>query len=716
VWLVIAGVATGGREGGMRYWWVVILAVFGGVVGVAPVFFGQNSALSLWSPAVAAAVGAAAGAIIDFVRRSGEAAEHRRSDLMNAVLDGCLTGGSGRRRRLIRVAEADPIVLGVHPSISLDSESSCLDVDVRDLPAYVSRDVDARVRAAVARGGFVLLVGDSTAGKSRTGYEAVRALRADHTILVPATRFAVPGAVQWALEHPRSVLWLDDLEKFFGTGGGLSWQHAAVLSRSGGGLLTLATMRAEERAQLLAGSSDNPLDGAMVDQARAVLRLADTIRLERRFSAEERWRATTPAKRDRRIAAALAHTDRYGLAEYLSAGPLVWEKWQDGWAPGQHPRGAALVAAAVDCRRAGFTGHVSREMLARLHESYLDARGGSRLDPEPLDVALNWTTTRVQATAALLHGDEETGYEVFDYLLDGVQRRLARSDRIPDAVLWIMLDYADLAAAVTIASLGLFYGRYKLADAAVVTASRHVADLLPDHPDRLTCQEAVASVLQARGDYPRAEAEVAVVLEARRRVLGADHPDTLNTRHRLARLAGLRGDSARAEAELAAVLEARRRVLGADHPDTLNTRYRLARLAGLRGDSARAEAELAAVLEAAQQALGPDHPATLLIRRGLAFVLALRGEHRLAEIEFESILGQERMLLGQHHPYTLNAQHELAWAAERRGDCRRAQAEYRAVLAGREQVLGPDHPATRATVNDVTRVSQYVDNEGTLAG
>ena len=57
---------------------------------------------------------------------------------------------------------------------------------------------------------------------------------------------------------------------------------------------------------------------------------------------------------------------------------------------GHHPRGAALIAAAVDCRRAGFAGPLPRLLLDELHSAYLEQTAAARSYPETLAQAWSW--------------------------------------------------------------------------------------------------------------------------------------------------------------------------------------------------------------------------------------------------------------------------------------------------------------------------------------
>ena len=106
---------------------------------------------------------------------------------------------------------------------------------------------------------------------------------------------------------------------------------------------------------------------------------------------------------DPRVAEALGHSREYGIAEYLAAGPALLRDWEDarGAAAGPHARGAALVAAAIDLRRAGYTSLLPRAVLRQVHEQYLTDPEHGRTPREPLAEAWQWAT-RQRVTTALL--------------------------------------------------------------------------------------------------------------------------------------------------------------------------------------------------------------------------------------------------------------------------------------------------------------------------
>ena len=128
----------------------------------------------------------------------------------------------------------DPILLGVHPSAPApaDAQARTDDPALERVPAYVGRDIDDELRARLAGSGFVMLVGDSTAGKSRAAYEAILTLP-NHVLIVPHDRDALATAIIEAAHTRDCVLWLDDLENYLGAGGSDSREHRTSPGRKG---------------------------------------------------------------------------------------------------------------------------------------------------------------------------------------------------------------------------------------------------------------------------------------------------------------------------------------------------------------------------------------------------------------------------------------------------------------------------------------------------
>ena len=113
----------------------------------------------------------------------------------------------------MRAGEADLRRLGVHAAISVPG------VPDEVLPEYVPRDADtaeggirAQVAAAAQRGGFVLLVGGSSVGKTRCAAEAVRAVLPDWWLVHPGGPAEVAALA--AAPPPRTVVWLDELQRY----------------------------------------------------------------------------------------------------------------------------------------------------------------------------------------------------------------------------------------------------------------------------------------------------------------------------------------------------------------------------------------------------------------------------------------------------------------------------------------------------------------------
>ncbi|MFF9785148.1 SAV_2336 N-terminal domain-related protein [Streptomyces nigrescens] len=112
--------------------------------------------------------------------------------------------------RAMPVAETRPEQLGVHPAAHAgDSQEQP--------PAYVEREFDAELRERIHRAGSgddvaIVLVGEAGSGKTRSALEAVRTLPDGWVVWAPVTAEELRSGM--ARISPRTVVWLDNLERF----------------------------------------------------------------------------------------------------------------------------------------------------------------------------------------------------------------------------------------------------------------------------------------------------------------------------------------------------------------------------------------------------------------------------------------------------------------------------------------------------------------------
>ena len=678
---------------------VAVLAL----LGAAPAVMKAANVRSPWVLGSATAMAAVVlGLGVVSINRYQRQAQQRDEQAME-IQDGCLML-SGRLPKVSQVR--DPLYLGVHPASAPDPALDRKQPTVMSrVPAYVPRDIDDQVRELLAQGGFVLLVGDATAGKSRTGYEAMTATLTEHTLIAPHDREALPCALAKAAATKQCVLWLDDLESYLGSGALTRNKITGLVSGDGTHRVILATLRAAEETRYTSETAGPEAARQAHRAVHEVLDQAHRLRLPRLFSPAEQRRAEA-RDWDPRIADAVAHADTYGIAEYLAAAPELLRDWENAWTPNTdpsvpaNPRGAALVTAAVDIRRAGWSTPISTKLLDQVHEHYLVSLGGSRLQPEPLASAWDWACRPRRATTALLQRESDHRVQVFDYLVDVVQRRALPSDHVPERIVRVAVEFGSPAESDSLAATAYLQGRYSLAEWAYRRAYEtrvQRPDLGINHPDTLASRNNRALALKALGRVQEAEVEHRAVRDALERVLGPEHPHTLISRGDLARVLQTLGRLQEAEPEQRAVRDALDRVLGPEHPDTLASRGDLARVLQALGRLDEAEAEHRAVLEIRHRTLGPEHPSTLASRGSRASALHDLGRLEEAEAEHRAVLNIRIRLLGPEHPRTLTSRGDLARTLRDLGELKEAEAEHRAVLEIRHRVLGAEHHSTLAS-------------------
>jgi hypothetical protein len=272
--------------------------------------------------------------------------------------------GPARPAGAVRVSEADPRRLGVHAAISVSG------VPDEVPPEYVPRDVDtaefgvrARVAAAAELGGFVLLVGGSSVGKTRSAAEAVKSLLPDWWLVHPAGAAEVAALAQAPM--PRSVVWLDELQRYLGGEHGLTGGVMRALLDARHPTVIVGTLWPDRYTTYAAVPAPSGADPH--GREREVLDLADVVRIGPEFSAAEEGRARASAARDRRLQVALKSAG-YGLTQTLAAAPELVARWED--ARTAAPYAWAVLTAALDAVRLGVRAPLSPDFLQAASPGY----------------------------------------------------------------------------------------------------------------------------------------------------------------------------------------------------------------------------------------------------------------------------------------------------------------------------------------------------------
>lgn len=346
-------------------------------------------------------------------------------------------------RGAVRVADMDARTWGVHAAIT--AEGTAPD----SMPAYVMRDFDlgpdglrARLQRLAQLGGFLLLLGGSSVGKTRSVFEALRATLPGWWIVHPRD-----GAeLQSLADRPRAnfVVWLDELQDLLEVPDGLDADLARRLMTGKSPMVLVGTLWPDRYGLY----SALPTYGADDPYAhhRQLLKLADVLVVDDAFTDAERERATELASDDPRLKLALESRE-YGVTQTLAGAPQLIRRWNAA----ADPYCRALMAATIDVSRLGARAPLAETLLRSLTPAYCT-------DPERAAAPADWFAHALHYTTAVLHGATSVlvpavshqsdsmgaadGYRLADFLLQHAGR--ARRTVIPPESAW-----SAYAAAVT---------------------------------------------------------------------------------------------------------------------------------------------------------------------------------------------------------------------------------------------------------------------------
>ncbi|HUZ53473.1 MAG TPA: NB-ARC domain-containing protein [Streptosporangiaceae bacterium] len=453
--------------------------------------------------AAAAAASAAAPLLTTGIRRARNQTVER-----NILLSKHLRLWSRKNGAPIVGDLTNPVVLGVKPATAEP------DILAPWVPPYVPREADRRLDEMLAFSRFVLLVGDSAAGKSRTAFEAMRRRFIDRAVIIPARPDSLATLLDAGMEFRGSVVWLDDLDSYLGTESFTLTDLERMVGSGRHEVTVIATIRK---------AAYDRFDQDAAISERNLLRAAAQLPLHRQLSHAEQLQAESVASSDPRLeavmnrlaASSLSHA--YGFAEYLAAAPELIRRFDHADDVDGRPVGAALVRAAVDWRRVGLTRSVPTEALFALCPLYLPPDDASQIDEGAFRAALTWATQKVVASSALLTKDEE-GYRVFDYLLDYVETeaRFLLPPKLLERLRQLVTSEEARRVALALSEIYRQTGQ----DAALA-AGRDIGIRAGEARDPERTEENAGGIATSSGPYPVYD-PVAAMLNARGLLLPPD--------------------------------------------------------------------------------------------------------------------------------------------------------------------------------------------------
>jgi tetratricopeptide (TPR) repeat protein len=329
----------------------------------------------------------------------------------------------GADGQLPLLSALSPYRLGVSPSRYGSEEQ-------RGDDPYVHRVKDDELDQALCSKRFVLVVGDSKAGKSRMAYEAATRLQHDgrpHNpqVLVPKSTDLLEQLLNLDppldLSPAPALLWLDDL-----TESALGALSLDLLDRLTTQMIVLGTLTAQRHDRVMNSDSDI---GRTAQQA---LRRATVVRLEAGLNDQERAEAEQKYPKERFEA---------GIGEQLVAVDQLTSRY-DNARQGANSHGWAVVQAAIDWMRMDVGRPISQHELAALCPLYLDhLRAHVTHDNKDHKEALRWACQPVASLIALLQelpSDlDEPFYKPFDHLVAAAD---GQDGRFPQPILDLAWD------------------------------------------------------------------------------------------------------------------------------------------------------------------------------------------------------------------------------------------------------------------------------------
>ena len=306
----------------------------------------------------------------------------------------------------------------VHPAIAPPSSEG----GVALLPAYVRRPHDEQLATVISRvrvgnSAAVILVGESSTGKTRACWEALADLVAD-----------APGLAGWRLWHPLTaqdliaglagtdqsgagpvlrgwtVVWLNELQRYLLPGSEVTMQAAAELRKllrdrdpALGPVLVVGTIWQDPYWATLTALQTGA-KGELLHHAHQLTNLVDDIKVPPDLEGHAREAADQAAVTDARWRAAMRDAPDRPI-QYLAGAEYLRRRYEHATATRR-----AVLLAAGDARRAGAAGKLPLAFIQAAAEGYLSDEAWGLLPTAKQNAAV-WV-------GEAIHGDPEDPEDV----------------------------------------------------------------------------------------------------------------------------------------------------------------------------------------------------------------------------------------------------------------------------------------------------------------
>ncbi len=369
------------------------------------------------------------------------------------------------------ISRTDPFALEVHRAVTVDRADAA---GVSPLPTYVPRKHDEILAGIVSevvngRSRLVMLVGDSSTGKTRACWEAIQRFPADWRLWNPIEPTYSEGLLNGLPDvRGRTVVWLNEVQRYLlNPSNSVNERIAAGLRAllddpDRGPVLVIGTAWPEVWGELTWPGRRGEDEGKNA-QSRTLL-TGNDLCVPNSFDGASLEAARCSG--DGRLVLAAESAKDGEIIQYLAGGPALQERYRT--AP---PAARALIEAAMDARRLGHGPALPIRLLETVAEGYLTELQWDSLADDWFARALAYVTEPLRGACRVLTVmrprrsrpmETEPQVRLSDYL-EQQGRRARSAARVPAAMWDGLLEQAKPAERLGIAREAYGRGLLRLA-------------------------------------------------------------------------------------------------------------------------------------------------------------------------------------------------------------------------------------------------------------